>query len=143
MQAYSASLRGKFASQTLPPPYECYLICFANIAPALRMLPYMQCISVAIYFTSANRTVPYPPRWQTIFIPAQGSLYTTKTVGGESSPTVFSLKYAVLLYTISTLFRELSLRQQKSFRKVFCQAFFQKSVNASPRPSHPLTALLL
>ena len=32
----------------------------------------------------------YP--WQSIFIPAQGSPNTIKTVGGESSPTVFFIK---------------------------------------------------
>ena len=57
---------------------------------------------------------------------------TTKTVGGEAVRRFFSLKYAVLLYTLSTLFTDPTLRKQKSFRKVFCQAFFQKSVIASP-----------
>ena len=47
---------------------------------------------------------------------------TIKTVGGEAVRRFFSLKYAVLLYTVSTLFREMSLRKQKPFRKVFCQA---------------------
>ena len=104
------------------------------------MLPYLQCIPVAVCFpigkpnrphnrtsvatflSSANRTTnltAFP--WQPIFISAQGSSYTIKTVGGEAVRRFFSLKYAVLLYTLSTLFRELSLHQQKSFRKVFCE----------------------
>ena len=108
-------------------------------------------ISVATYFPltalsthrwySISRQHFYPPP---ICIPEATYLHSSagefvyhKNRRWRSSPTVFSLKYAVLLYTISTLFRELSLRKQKSFRKVFCQAFFQKSVNASPASSHP------
>ena len=55
-------------------------------------------------------------RWQSIFISAQGSSYTIKTVGGEAVRRFFSLKYAVLLYTLSTLFTDPPLRQQKPFR---------------------------
>ena len=120
---------------------------------------YMRCISVAVcfsvskpdhphsrtsvttYFPSADRTAPlsaYP--WQPIFIPAQVSPNTIKTVGGEAVRRFFSLKYAVLLYTLSTLFTDPPLRKQKHFRKVFCQAFFQKSVNASPASPRPLAS---
>ena len=138
-------------------------------APALRCYLIFGAHPWRSVFSSADQTAPYPHtrgnlfpvnssiytpmvfyfsptslsklRWQPIFIPAQGSSYTIKTVGGEAVRRFFSLEYAVLLYTISTLFRELSLRKQKSFRKVFCQAFFQKSVIASPAsprvPSRP------
>ena len=102
------------------------------------MLPYMQCISVAVCFPVSRPNLPLStlPR-QPISIPAQGSPYTIKTVGGEAVRRFFSLKYAVLLYTLSTLFTDPPLRKQKSFRKVFCQAFFQKSVNASSHPRIP------
>ena len=102
-------------------------------APALRRLLYMQCISVAIYFPSASLSTP---RWQPIFIPAQGSSYTTKTVGGEAVRRFFSLKYAVLLYTLSTLFTDPLLRKQKSFRKVFAE-LFPKSDRVLRVPAHP------
>ena len=137
-------------------------VCFANIAPALRMLPYMQCISVTTYFPSADRTAPvytYPPPvatflpsanritnltafpWQSIFIPAQGSPYTTKTVGGEAVRRFFSLKYAVLLYTLSALFTDPPLRKQNTSGK-FLRSFFQKATSRPriprvPASSHP------
>ena len=122
MQAYSASLRGKFASQTLPPPYEGYLICSAY--------PWRSVFSSAPLST---------PRWQSIFIPAQGSSYTIKTVGGEAVRRFFSLKYAVLLYTISTLFTDPSLRKQNTSGK-FLRSFFQKAT-ASPRVPASLRVL--
>ena len=109
-------------------------------APALRMLPHMQCIPVAVCFPSANLTVPYhiplavyflptslsKLRWQPIFIPAQGSPNTIKTVGGEAVRRFFSLKYAVLLYTISTLFREPRFAPAKIFQESFLLSFFFK-----------------
>ena len=77
---------------------------------------------------------------------------TTKTVGGEAVRRFFLLKYAVLLYTLSTLFTDPSLRKQKPFRKVFCQArknfvlatersgvhFSKKASTRPPHPPHPL-----
>ena len=79
---YFASLHGTLASQVCDRPYEImwnfcafkfclflpfvcqrrdasilrfapWQVCFANIAPALQMLPYMQCISVATHFPLA------------------------------------------------------------------------------------------
>ena len=133
MQAYSASLRGKFASQTLPPPYKCYLIFSAY-----------HCRSV---FLSANRTAPTTtPPWQPIFIPAQGSPNTIKTVGGEAVRRFFSLKYAVLLYTISTLFTDPSLRKQNTSgkflraRKNFVLATERSGVHFSKKRPRPLAS---
>ena len=128
-------------------------VCFANIAHALRMLPYMQCIPVAVCFSVSkpNRTLSthlwqpisqqqfYPLRWQPIFIPAQGSSDTIKTVGGEAVRRFFSLKYAVLLYTISTLFREPRFAQAKTFQESFLLSFFSKKRQRIPsRPPAPL-----
>ena len=165
MQAYSASLRGKFASKTLPPPYG---VTFYSVHTRGGLFfrqrtyppPYLHSDDNLFSVSKPNRTLSAhlwhsisrqqfypPPRWRPIFISAQGSSYTIKTVGGEAVRRFFSLKYAVLLYTLSTLFRELSLRQQKSFRKVFAELFSKSDrvprvpcvprVNASPRPPHP------
>ena len=110
--------------------------------PLPTVLPYMQCTPVITYFPSTALST-YP--WQPIFIPAQGSSYTTKTVGGEAVRRFFSLKYAVLLYTVSTLFTDPSLRQQNTSGK-FLRSFFQKataSPPASPRiPLRPRADLI-
>ena len=89
----------------------------------------------------SGRIISSPTVLKNLFICTPAAIYfhlseqpsnTTKTVGGEAVRRFFSLKYAVLSYTVSALFTDPPLRQQKSFRKVFCQAFFQKSVIASP-----------
>ena len=98
MQAYSASLRGKFASQTLPPPYGVTLYA-VHTRGGLLFHQQTESPSVATFLPSANRTTnltAFP--WQLVFIPAQGSSNTIKTVGGEAVRRFFSLKYAVLLY---------------------------------------------
>ena len=115
--------------------------------PRPTVLPFIRCTPVTTYFppTSLSKL-----RWQPIFIPAQGSSYTIKTVGGEAVRRFFSLKYAVLLYTISTLFTDPPLRKQKSFRKVFAkrartlflrrseaECIFLKKRNRVPAPPRP------
>ena len=48
-----------------------------------------------------QQTEPAPlstPPWQSIFISAQGSLYTIKTVGGEAVRRFFSLENALFLF---------------------------------------------
>ena len=96
------------------------------------------------YFPSADQTAPliHTLRWQPISIPAQGSPYTTKTVGGEAVRRFFSLKYAVLLYTLSTLFRELSLRKQNTSGK-FLRSFFQKATSRPRIPRVPASPRIL
>ena len=104
--------------------------------PRPTVLPFIRCTPVTTYFP----TTILSPRWQPIFISAQGSSYTTKTVGGEAVRRFFSLKYAVLSYTVSTLFTDPPLRKQKPFREVFAELFSKSDrvpphprVNASPR----------
>ena len=98
--------------------------------PRPTVLPFIRCTPVTTYFPPTSL---YKLRWQPIFIPAQGSSYTIKTVGGEAVRRFFSLKYAVLSYTVSTLFTDPPLRQQKSFRKVFAE-LFPKSDRVPSRP---------
>ena len=120
------------------PALRCYLLfghTLDNIFPVNSPIR----ISVATYFPT---TILSNPRWQSIFIPAQGSPYTIKTVGGEAVRRFFSLKYAVLLYTLSTLFTDPPLRQQKIFQESFLLSFFSKKRNRIPRvPSHPRVLL--
>ena len=71
--------------------------------------------------------------WQSIFPSANITPNTTKTVGGESSPTVFTFKCALFCFTVYALFREPSLAIAKLFQKSFCGAFFKKR----PRPRIP------
>ena len=108
--------------------------------PRPTVLPFIRCTPVTTYFppTSLSKL-----RWQPISIPAQGSSYTIKTVGGEAVRRFFSLKYAVLSYTVSTLFTDPSLRQQKIFQESFLPSFFSKKRKRVPRiprvprvPSH-------
>ena len=78
--------------------------------------------------------------WQSIFPSANITPNTTKTVGGESSPTVFTFKCALFYFTVYALFRELSLRKQNFFRKFFAKLFFKKASThplASSRPRAP------
>ena len=124
-----------------PPPYECYLICSAfpwrSVFPSSNLtVPYH--IPLAVYFlpTSLSKL-----RWQSIFIPAQGSSDTIKTVGGEAVRRFFSLKYAVLLYTLSTLFREPRFAPAKTFQESFLLSFFSKKRQRIPASSHPPASL--
>ena len=55
---------------------------------------FYRCTPVITYFPT---TILSPP-WQSIFISAQGSLYTIKTVGGEAVRRFFSLENALFLF---------------------------------------------
>ena len=104
----------------LPPKGSANKITERRGCRLLQVILILQFISAATYFPSADIT----PN-------------TTKTVGGESSPTVFTFKCALFCFTVYALFRELSLAIAKTFQESFCGAFSKKRprprVLASPR----------
>ena len=66
--------------------------------------------------------------WQPIFISAQGSPNTTKTVGGEAVRRFFSLSSELFYFTVYALFREPNFAIAKKISgKFFAKLFFKKA----------------
>ena len=143
MQAYSASLRGKFASQTLPPPYECYLICSAYPMAVCFSVskpdhPHSR-TSVATYLPSADRTrsIIHTPVAIYFHFSAGESVYH-KNRRWRSSPTVFFIRKRTILILLFALYLGSYTLRSKTLQGSFLLSFFSKKRNRvlriPPRP---------